>query len=152
MSTRETSVTLIISTDGVTATASPPTRFDGSNAIAATRYSLPVRCATTDTVGVQVSCPSTGTPNGTLTLEGSNDRGGHDSTAQPDVTMTNWSTIGFWSEATAGWLTSLAVSGATSTMLTVPICSHRWLRMKWTNNSGSALLTCNMQIKGDGGR
>ena len=145
------------------------TRFDGTNAIAANTWSVPILVQNTDRLAVQVSCPSTGTPSGTIVIQGSNDVGLYEAQATPftggpvetggqpisDPQLINWATIAFWNESTGAFVESLAVAGAQSSMITLGSsqqCAPRWVRVAWTNTSGSALLTIRVQQKSIGGR
>lgn len=146
MSARVNGLTLVISTDGIDPSASPKIYFDGTNAIASSCYSVPIHCASWDVIGVQLSCPSTGTPSGTIAFQGSNDPGVYEySTVQPDATIVNWSAVSFLDHATGTRLESKTVSGAQSYLFQFNPCDFRWLRAVWTNTSGSALLTLRAQ-------
>jgi hypothetical protein len=149
MSTVQVDFTLSTSLDGVTANQV----LDGTSTISATFNSLPVWVKSNDTLGLQVSAPSTGAPTGTFALQGSNDLSAQEGNNKPDVNLKNWSTLSFWDEATGAWVQSKAFAGAAASfMATIQVLSPRWLRLVWTNTSGTALLTVRVQSKSDGGR
>lgn len=143
------------------------TRFDGTNAIAANTWAVPILVQNTDRLSIHVSCPSTGSPNGTLSLLGSNDVGLYEALGTPfsggpaetggtpisDPQIVNWATLGYWNEATAVYAPAgFAVAGATSAILTLQQCAARWIFVAWVNTSGSAKLTIRVQQKSIGGR
>jgi hypothetical protein len=142
------------------------TRFDGTNVIGATTYSVPILVQYCDRLSVHVSCPSTGSPNGIVTIQGSNDVGLYEAQATPftggpvetggspisDPQILNWATLAVWDELTFAYAANTTVTGATSVILTVQQCASRWVRVVWTNPSGSALLTLRVQQKSIGGR
>lgn len=133
-------------------------RLDGSNTYSSNFWSLPALLKSADTVGIQFSCLGTGSPNGTVAFQGSNDVSEYESVQGPfngqnvDTNLLNWATMSFWDEATGLWLQSKAVSGASSYLFTIPILSPRWLRMSWTNSSGSVAPIAKIAVKSDGGR
>jgi len=152
MSTLQILKTLVISSDGINPIPAP-NLYDGTNAIAANRFSVPLLLKYGDRIGIQVSAPSTGAPNGSVAFQGSNDASQlEDPNAYPDVNLVNWSTVSFFDELTFANVITKAFAGAQSYLFTIPTCSYRWLRMAWTNTSGSALLTARAQVKSLGGR
>lgn len=128
----------------------PPVKLDGSVAYAATFTAMPFRVERVGTLSIHVSCPATGTPNGSFAIQGTNDAssregsGGNDNT---DANMVNWATLSFFDEATGLTVQSKAVSGASQFIVTIPIVSSRWVRLVWTNTSGSANLTVKVQTR-----
>jgi len=142
------------------------TRFDGTNVISASVWSVPILVQNTDRLSIQVSCPSTGAPNGSIVVLGSNDVGIYEAQATPftgapvetggspisDPQLINWATIAFWNESTGAFAESLAVAGAQSSMITLQQCAARWIFVAWVNTSGSAKLTIRVQQKSIGGR
>lgn len=143
---------LVISSDGINPIAAP-NLYDGTNTIAANRFSVPMLVEKHDRLGIQLSAPATGTPNGSVAFQGSNDDSQmRDPNGYPDVNLVNWSTVSFFDELTFANVVTKAFAGAQSYMFTIPTCSYRWLRMVWTNTSGSALLTAHVQVKSLGGR
>jgi hypothetical protein len=172
MSTRIAGVTLTSSFDGinpqgtkVSATAIQPgtagSLFDGNTAYSTGTaggpvYSVPIWAGDKDTIGFQFSCPATGSPSGSYIIQGCNDPGnqgqGGNMGQVPDGSLANWSTLSFWDELTFAFVATKTVSGAVSLMSTLQIFSAKWFRFKWTNTSGSALITARAMFKGDGGR
>lgn len=172
MSTRIVGVTLISSFDGINAQGTkvaataiqpgtPGALFDGNTAFSVGTasgpvYSVPVWVGDKDTIGLQFSCAATGTPSGTFILQGSNDPGnqgqGGNIGQVPDSSLLNWSTLGFWDESLPQYVTSRVVSGAVSYLCTLQVISCKWLRLKWTNTSGSCNIIARLMLKGDGGR
>jgi hypothetical protein len=145
--------TLVVSTNGIIPSATPQIYFDGTNAIAANTFSVPILVEKHDRLGLQVSAPVTGAPNGSVALQGSNDESQtRDPNAYPDVNLVNWSTVSFFDELTFANVITKVFNSAQSYLFTVPNCSYRWMRMVWTNTSGSALLTARVQVKSLGGR
>ena len=145
------------------------TRFDGTNVISANEWSVPILVQNTDRLSIHISCPSTGAPNGSIAVLGSNDVGIYEAQATPftgapvetggspisDPQLINWATIAFWNESTGAFVESLAVAGAQSSMITLGSsqqCAPRWILVAWTNTSGSAKLTIRVQQKSIGGR
>jgi hypothetical protein len=100
---------------------------------------------------VNIQCPATGTPSGTLTLEACNDMSrGLDERPDPDVgggSDVRWVAVKFL-DASDALVASIVVSGASSVMMQVKDCTYRWLRVVWTNSSGSATITATAQKKG----
>ena len=169
MSTRIVTVTLTSSTNGysaqgtaVKASAIQPgtagALFDGNTAYGTggPYYSVPVWVGDKDTLSLQFSCSATGSPLGSLIMQGSNDPGnasqGGNLSNLPDVTLLNWGTVSFWDETLYQFATARAVSGAQSYILTIPILSVKWWRMQWTNTSGTINIIARLTAKGDGGR
>lgn len=133
-------------------------RLDGRFQYSASFWSLPCLVQYEDTVGIHFSCPATGTPNGTFAIQGSSDKSQYEGNpnggpnGQPvDGNLLHWATLSFWDEATGAWVQSKAVSGASSYMFTFPITSARWVRMSWTNTSGSITPFAVLTVKSDGG-
>jgi hypothetical protein len=96
---------------------------------------------------VWASWPSTGSPVGTLKLQGSVDReiGDWD---QPDAGVTNWFDLSFTDPATGNQVTSVTVSGAGSQAFMETSCGYRWVRAAVTLSSGSISPTMEIQYKG----
>jgi len=144
---------LVISTDGINPSATPSINFDGSNAIAAARFSVPMLCKFHDTIGLQVSSPAGSTFVGSYSIQGSNDQSQLEDNGNPDVNLTNWATLSMWDEASGAWVQSKALaSGQQSFISTVQILSCRWVRLNLAFTSGTGLLKAQMQVKSDSGR
>jgi hypothetical protein len=140
---------VIANADGLT----PSTlRFDGTNAIGANKIGVPLLTQSIDRLCFHVSCPSTGAPNGTFTIQGSNDISSQENNVIPDVNLINWAPVAFFDEAAGANATSRVVAGAATFLLTIQNCGCRWVRVVWTNTSGTALLTIRPQAKSIGGR
>jgi hypothetical protein len=153
MSTIEFPKLLVVSTNGIVPSATPAINFDGTNTINSNVYSVPVLVKYGDRLGLQVSAPATGTPSGTITMQGSNDLSQLEgSNGYPDTNVVNWSTVSFFDELTFANVITKTFAGAESLMFSIANCEYRWWRFLWTNTSGSALLTARLQVKSEGGR
>lgn len=78
---------------------------------------------------------STGSPNGTLEVYGSNDFGAQPGYGSP--TITNWALVGTKTVTATGEAVAATAVG------------YRWLKVKWTDTSSSGTGTFNVTIKGD---
>jgi len=78
---------------------------------------------------------STGSPNGTLEVYGSNDFGAQPGYGSP--TITNWALVGTKTVTATGEAVAATAVG------------YRWLKVKWTDTSSSGIGTFNVTIKGD---
>ena len=108
-------------------------------AMTATITSAALSLRHVDKAALQCSWPATGTPIGTLTLQGSCDPG-HDGQQKP--VPANWSTIDG---------TSVAVTGAAGDMLyNIQNPGYKWLRLVYTRTSGGtgAVLNVYANVKG----
>lgn len=79
------------------------------------------------------------TPNGTFTLQGSNDSGDNGS-GQGVSQPTHWTTITGSSQAVTGTPGSI--------LYDVTECSYRWVRLVYTPVSGSSTLNAIINVKG----
>lgn len=89
-------------------------------------------------VNYSVQFTITGTPNGTLKLQGSNDFGGKDSSS---ASITNWADLSIEQSITA--------SG--SYILQDKNCGYKWVRLVWTDSSsggGSEISSVRFNVKG----
>lgn len=89
-------------------------------------------------VNYSVQANLTGTPNGTLKLQGSNDFGGKDA-QNPNIA--NWSDLGI----------EQVVTSAGSYILQDKDCGYRWVRLVWINTSsagGSEMESARFNVKG----
>jgi hypothetical protein len=152
MSSIEVVKTLGVSTNGQVPSATPEVYFDGTQTISANAYSVPIYVANKDLVGVHLTCSSTGSPNGSLSMQSTNDISAQEGNRIPDVNLINWATISFFDEALSTLVTTRPVVGAQSYLLTVQMLSGRWWRVLWTNTSGTAALIIRAQVKANGGR
>jgi len=90
-------------------------------------------------INFAVQAVYTGSPDGTISLEASNDKGADD-TRTPNPTITNWTSI-----------TSQAVSAAGSIMFNVQDCGYRWVRLRWVDSasgSPSTMTNARINVKG----
>ena len=135
--------------DGVSsgpAPASCGTAFDGTQAFAANCYTLPLAIPDVDTMGLQVSMPSTSTGQYTIAAQGSNypydarNPSSNSSVTGPQANA-SWSTLSFWDDATGSWQQSKTLTNAATTfMLSFPI----------TQTAGTAPVRLDMHCKSDG--
>lgn len=92
---------------------------------------------------VALSCPSTGSPNGTVKLQACNDVERRENV--PDANLTNWFDV-----ASGGnRVVSASVTGPGVYHLTDPECMYRWLRVVYTRSSGSITATVRVHLKAD---
>ena len=90
---------------------------------------------------ILVKCPSTGSPAGTVKLQGCNDA--ERVSGVPDALLVNWFDI----DAGAPRIVSQSISNATTVHLTDPECMYRWVRIKYTRTSGTITITSKIQRK-----
>lgn len=140
---------VVANADGITPSA---LSFDGTNAIAASSKGVPLLCQSIDRLAYQVSCPATGAPNGAFSLQGSNDISAQEGNVKADVNLLNWAALSFFDEATGAQVQTKAIAGAQTFLFTVQQLGCRWVRVVWTNTSGTANLTIRPQAKSIGGR
>jgi len=103
------------------------------------RTSDPIFLGHVNILSIQIT--TTGTPNGTFKIQGSNDMGADD-TAIKSPSITNWADISGASQA---------ITAAGSIMLNVVDSGYRWARLVWTNSSSgdpSAVSVLRVNIKG----
>lgn len=92
-------------------------------------------------VNYSVQVVYTGTPNGTLKLQGSNDLGAKDG-LQSTVSITNWSDISGASES---------VTAAGDVIFNIENAGYRWFRLVWTESSSgspSTITSARFNVKG----
>lgn len=92
-------------------------------------------------VNFSVQAVYTGSPNGTLKLQGSNDQGAKDGLSS-QVSISNWSDISGASES---------VTGAGNVLFNVENAGYRWFRLVWTDSasgSPSTLTSARFNVKG----
>ena len=117
--------------------------------VTASFTTAPVFVKSLDAFSIQVSDVGGASPNGSFTVQACNDMGKQSSQAQPDVTLQNWVTLTFTNEQTGARVSSFPLAGAGSSVLVQEFnCTYRWLRIAWTNTSGSAKLSVRLQQKG----
>lgn len=139
-------IPLAITADGVTPIPGG-LRFDGANAIAASTTAEPILVERVGSLALHVSCPATGSPNGSFAIQGTNDASDQEGNMKPNTKLVNWATLSFFDEATGLVVQSKAVVGAQSVIASIPVVTVRWLRFVWTNTNGSALLTVKPETK-----
>lgn len=87
-----------------------------------------------------ISCPSTGSPAGTVKLQGCNDK-------EANAERNDTTNLVHWFDVP---LLTSAVSGASTIVLNDSQSMYRWVRMVYTPSGGSITITCRMQEKGIG--
>ena len=127
----------------------PAVLLDGSTVLNATSNSVPVFVGRIQTFCVVASCPSSGTPVGTVKIQGCVDASAHGEDV-PDVNLVNWFDMAFIDPTTGLWVTSQAISSATTCVFESTDCSVRYIRLVYTKTSGSCTLSAKAQIKGFG--
>jgi hypothetical protein len=134
--------------DGVS--PNPGQTLDGNTVtISGAFVSTPVEVKDLDTYSIQFSTPAGSTLVGTLTLEGSNDQSGQETTMRPDVLLQNWQSMSFWDQGAGAQAANKAVaSGAQSFILAERVCTYRWVRLRFAFTSGSGKPTVSVQQKG----
>lgn len=85
-------------------------------------------------VNYSIQLVYTGTPDGTFTLECSNDKG------VEDRTIGGWDARGVSNWTEIGGSASI-VSGADSLVYDVQNAGYRWVRVRWTRNASTGSLT-----------
>lgn len=99
-----------------------------------------------------VSCPSTGSPSATVKVQGCVDIPKKNSLneEQPDTGLVQWFDVALPDPRTNNIAVSQTISGASTAVFLETTAMYRWLRLVWTNSSGSALVTAHLEIKGIG--
>lgn len=99
---------------------------------------------------VVISCPSTGTPNATCKLQGCIDPARGEKGDLPDAGLANavWWDLDLLDPQTNTTSVTRTISGATTAVFMEDSCMYRWIRLVWTNTSGSAVVTARIQFKG----
>ncbi len=130
-----------------------PQLLDGTQTLAATFYTVPIDVRMIDFYRFSFVCPSTGTPVGTVQLQGTTDDvpGVSDGPNANDQPAGNWLALSF-SVNGAAYANSFAVSSATSIALDELRCNYAWVRMLYTLSSGTVAPTVKFMLKGIMGR
>ena len=119
--------------------------FDGYT-VTANMNSIPFYVGGSLGYTLVASCPSTGTPNGTIKLQGCIDheriRDGH-----PDAALQNWFDLTLV-DNTGASVTTATISGASTIVFIENSCFYRFIRAVVVNTSGSMNLTITCQFKG----
>lgn len=108
--------------------------------------SEPLKVNLSTSYSVVVTCPATGSPTGTLKLQGCIDLEGRGDGQSDMASLTNWFDV------TAGGerIVTAAVTSAGGTFwLTDPECTYRWFRLVYTRSSGSITITVKASSKAD---
>lgn len=126
--------TLVGSTDGYTSNGNT---LDSSSTInAATSYSVPIPLDSVDRYRVHFTCPSTGSPVGSVKLQASVDAAPDMSNVPSGANEPNWVDLSF-ATSSGGIQTSFAINGAASYSLDENACNYLWVRMVLTLTSGT---------------
>jgi hypothetical protein len=121
--------------DGYQASNDPTYFIDGY--VSSTSFnSAPVKVGRKWGYSLTLSCPATGTPSGTVKLQGCNDQERILDVA--DSTMTNWFDLNG---------ASSAVSGASVICIEDRDPGYRWIRVVYTASSGSITATIHLHTK-----
>jgi hypothetical protein len=90
----------------------------------------------------------TGSPSGTVAIQVSNDIGRlTQALGLSDNTVYNWATLYWYDTVSSAWVSSKTVSSDTSIIIT-NTQPFRWMRLVWTNTSGSFICRAYMQQGG----
>ena len=153
MSRLSPSIILVWSPDGVSLPVNDatqdgvsfPLNLDGY-VTSSTFTSVPVYLGNVDAYSLAFTCPSTGSPVGTVGLQACNDR--PRLADQPDSKLANWIPLYFLPQGGSTPVSTQSVSGATQVLFEELVCSYRWVRLVYTATSGSITATAKIQIKG----
>ena len=97
-----------------------------------------------------LSCPSTGSPAGTVTIQGSCDLA-RAQTDKPDKYLTTWFDLSFVNPTTGAVSTSQALSGASTLAFEDSAPMYGWIRLVYSRSGGDITPTIRLQFKGQGG-
>lgn len=90
-------------------------------------------------MSLSFSCPSTGSPVGTLKIQVTNDK--EDFEGKADEKLVNWVDRPFVDLSSGNVVSSTAVSGATTIVIEDADIMWRWMRVVYTQSSGSCTMT-----------
>jgi hypothetical protein len=135
----------IAGADGISMQA-PAVLLDGSAAQATSWTSSPIYVGNAQLYSLVLTCPSTGSPVGTVKLQACDDRA-RVASQMPDPRLTNFYDLVFY-DASGNQVTSQAVSGASTIAFEETACAYRWVRVVYTATSGSITPTVSLQVKG----
>lgn len=102
----------------------------------------------TDSLTLTVKCPSTGSPEWTVKLQGCIDAS-RLGPGIPDERLDHWFDLSFVDESSGAPVTSQTISGASEVTFLISNCEFDWIRAVFTRTSGSMTLTCKISQKGD---
>lgn len=99
---------------------------------------------------VTASCTATGSPSGSLKLQGCNDPSTGMSDKVPTANLVNWYDLMTYDPTTGALHSSVSstVTNATTAIFELKDCTPRWVRLVWTRVSGSITITVYAQFKG----
>jgi hypothetical protein len=134
----------VADTDGISPQATA-VYLNGQNAQATTFNTAAHYIGDAGRSGIAFSCPSTGTPVGTVTLQVSYDVSSNQQRGPqfPDAGLANWFNI---TDPVSG-LTNIPISSATQVAWNLRDHSFRWFRLVYTRTSGSITPTASVQNK-----
>lgn len=117
----------------------PAVLFDGNeSALSATFNTCPFFVGDNgDSVAVSFSCPSTGSPVFTLTVEASLDIGSDGPRNDGSPSVATWHALTFLDVASGSMVSSMSVSGATTILIDLGSCNYNWIRLALARTSGS---------------
>lgn len=142
---------VILSLAGTDGVQTSSTLLDGTNAQAASFNSAGFFVGRAMFFKVVVVAPSTGSPVGTLKVQGTIDvsrqaGGGSD---LPDSGLVNWYDLSFVDPSTGAISTTQAVTSSGGTFVFQEnACGDRYIRVVWTKTSGSITPLVRVQYKG----
>lgn len=130
---------IVVKLDGYQKSGNPAYSIDGY--VSATSFrSAPIEIMRKTGYSMQFTCPSTGSPEGTLTIEATNDEERVPGLA--DDNLVNWIEIpGFSSD----------VSGASNIIFEDRDPQYRWMRVCYERDSGSVTATIKLHTKQESG-
>lgn len=123
--------------------------YDGTNTKAVTFYTSPLYIG--DGLGalIVLSCPATGAPSFTATLELCVDESQAAGGEEPDGQLDNWIVgAAFRDPASGDTEVSHTILNATTVGFELVQSMARWVRVKLTRTSGTGTFTIRAQIKG----
>jgi hypothetical protein len=116
-----------------------------------TLYTVPFFIEPYDRYRFVLTCPSTGNPQGSVSLQACIDPSQSVQQAAKAAELQNWLTQTF---LVNGYnpVTSQTISGATQVAFDETACNYDWVRAVITLTSGTIQPTCRFAMKGMGGR
>lgn len=136
----------VAAADGVSQ-QNPPVPID-AYVVATTWTSAAVFVGRIQGYTVVVSCPSTGTPVGTVKVQGCIDRNAAMGD-KPDENLTTWFDLSFV-DSTGAAFTNATISSASTAIFEELSCYYRYIRVVYTRSSGTGTFTAKVQLKGFG--
>ena len=102
-----------------------------------------------DRASIVVSCPSTGSPVGTIKIQGSLDANQNVHGQRPDANVATWFTMPALDPVLATYVSAQTLNGASTLTFFVNPCTVRWLRVVYTRTSGNIIPTVRCQRMGE---